>query len=502
MQTAIERYLAKKIQADHAALINTHVTALISGENGAPVEERNAALAFIAQSPEHAQAYGLKVLQEALLAGALKAPVPIIVGLGDLVVAKPKAAPEARKASSAKPTPGGAENIRQMAWELHKLLTTYREQLEPLAKENGGAFASQTITRLVSAAQIVEMLGRMDGGPRAQLGYLLDAQELGTIPVGFIRGGIDRLAVHVERPRSTFTGQDEWSAALQRYVGSERFASDVETKPVDPSNFGLHQHVRDLYREFGHSHNLSGLISLFEQHRYAEARAGAIRFRQTMLKQRTDMLAEIGLRQMQNFDVVVRGYLDRGDFRSAEAVLDFVQGWTAQALALSGKITEVSDLLVMAGESRARASFERIANELLAEGDVSGLQRFMGSVRMQVRRLTTVAKAKKGQLSTQVAAALLFILESMRSLGVLQDEGQRALMAAKVPDVESLLTPGAGLNSSEAVRARMKALGIPVPGEEGVPALGTGTVSGLSLEAAEELRALPAPGQTSDGSGS
>jgi len=493
MQAAIERYLSKMIQADHASLINTHVTAIINGEIGAPVEMREAAVDYIAQSPEHAEAYGLKVLQEALIANVLISPLSVIVDLKGLIVRK-KGPPKRREpeVGRAKMTRGSADNVSNMAWDVQGLLEHHSGVMADMARVNPGAFSRENIGRLVTAANIVDQIQRMSGPEERVIQHLIDAEYEGMIPEGFIDGGRDKGQVKVpvlERVQKT---PAEWARAINVYISGDDFRSDVEDRPQDSSKYPFAQVLNDLYVRYGHRSALSGVYTLVHKGEYDEARRAIIRFWTNQLEKYIELLTEMGLNQMDNFSGLVESYVRDGNLRHAEALLDFVQDWTFHVRGLIEMNLEVSDKLRMVGEQSAKESFEATADRLLKAGDIDSIHALRGNVNMQLRDLKVTAKAKQALLTSKVCSALLFVLESARAIGALPDAKSRAPIALKLPSINEMLAVPGPINEMQ-VRDTMRRLGIPVPGEPNVPALGTITATGFRLPAPKQGRALEAP---------
>jgi hypothetical protein len=494
MQAAVSGYLRRKIQVEHGAMLNAHVAALISGEIGAPLEEREAAVDFIARSPEHAEAYGLSVLRDAFLGEVLKSPLSVMVGLKDIEVRKGEVVRGGER--KATPTRGGAERIGEMSITAYRLGIQYPEVMTALSQENPDAFSSESLRKLGSAADVAQQVGRMSGAGGARIQFLLDAQDTASIPEGFVTRGVDRERVDVSMPEGSPAHSAEWKDPLNSYLNGPEFRTDVEAKPLDSSQIPFHNVAIDIYNTFGHGFQLSFVLTLVDQRKFDEARKRLINIRKTFLQSAIGGLAEdSGLHQMDGFDAVVDRFAAAGDLRQAEALLDFVQSWVTQATALVVQIVAISDRLRIAGEQKARVAFERIANELLLAGDIEGLRRLMGSVKVQLRDLDATAKAKIALLSSKVASALLLVLESARALGALPDGAARAALTARVPAVDELLSASGGPSTPEQVYAKMEGLGIPVPGQPGVAALGTERAGGY-LPAAAGQKALPAPAAT------
>jgi hypothetical protein len=296
--------------------------------------------------------------------------------------------------------------------------------------------------------------------------------------------------VKVTTPKRIQRAPAEWAKALNAYISGDDFSSDVEGRPVDSSEYPFREVLNDLNIRFGHRDSLSGVYSLVERGEFEEARRAIITFWTGQLEQYIELLTDSGFHQMDDFSGVVESYVRDGELRYAEALLSFVESWTFHVRGLMEMNAEISDTLRIVGEQRAKDAFDSLADQLLKAGEIDKLHILRGEVKMQIRDLKVVAKAKQAALTGKVSSTLLFVLEAARSLGALPDAASRAPIAGRLPSISEMLSiPGP--HTEAQVRDTMRRLEIPVPGDPNVPALGTITASGFSLPAPKRRKALP-----------
>ncbi len=473
-------------------MLTLHTAALISGEIGAPIEDRFAALNFIAKSPEHAAAYATALLGDAMLGDVMFGPLPIIAKPKESDVKAFKARKEDEPTGpKAERTAGGVENISQMVREIYRLTTEFPAEMEFLAEENPSAFSPEVLTRLMGAASTYEGLQNVSS-PSAQIQYVIDAEDAGTLPSGFVTTGRDRKRVTIKPIVAFASTVSPLVQRLVEFMDSSAFADAVKNTPESSASIDFHSEIVSFHDRYGQGRSLSDVKTLADQRRFDEARIALAKAKKFVLKQGVAALSNDGFDEMQNFDLVVDNLIAANDIRGAEAVLRHVEKWTLKMESLIKLMAEVSDKLTLVGEVRAKKDFENQAKKMLKSGYVDGLVKFMGDVREQIAYFETTAAVLKSRLSARVSTSLLFVLESARSLGALNDPSRRALLASRVPSVDVMLSPSEKAAEYRNVRMKMSALGLPVPGESGVPALGTTSAPGLSIEEAKKFKELPA----------
>ncbi len=101
-------------------------------------------------------------------------------------------------------------------------------------------------------------------------------------------------------------------------------------------------------------------------------------------------------------------------------------------------------------------------------------------------------KSRQSTLSNRIVTTVAMTFETIRSLAAIPGSEARAPIAARVPPIDYFMKTGTP-NTPERARVSLSARGIPLPGDEGVPAL---TASGIR---GYDMPALPAPAKESLG---
>lgn len=490
---AVDRYLSAELFSDYAALLPSHVDAIISGQIGSPVADREAAIKFLASSPEHAAAYGTKILQEALVANVATSPVPIMIDLDGLTPVKVKP-PEVKREPRAQMAAGGADNLKRITWDLQALLLhPTREEILALGRDNPGTFGISELVRLIGAAWSTDLARNMKD-PTETAVYIYDAEMSGTIPPGYIKEERDPEDIEVRMPEGRYAREDNWQNPLTGYIGSDQFAADIEAQPRNSTDFPFHDKLKELYQRYRSGPTYSTILSVVSQGRHDDARRAIITLRKNLLRDSTQTIgSEYGLRQMDHLEGYIAGFLDAGNLRHAEALLDFAEEWTNAVIGMIRRVEDIAATLYIIGERRAKDDFEGMSRELLTAGELDTLWELIKGIKKRLKELRAPVRirARQQALTGNIASAVLAVLESARSLGALSDPDARLRLAARVPSVQSLMEPG-GPATPAAMRALLKSKGIPLPGEPGVEALSTGSVGGLRLPPPAEQKAISA----------
>ncbi len=491
LNEAITRYFGDQLYQGHTEYLPAHLEAIISGELDAPLEIREAIVDYVAESPEHAEAYGIKVLQDALLANILRDPLPVIVNLADLVPREARPPQVERKA--AEPLVSSINTLDRDQFHLQCLLRDNWDVVSQLAEENPEAFGIDRIMGLISAA-VVLLQARRIGGTTDKASYLYNAQELGMIPEGYIQNAKDPKMIAVEMPQGSPQKESRsWEQPIAAYMASEKFKETMAEKPTDSSEFPF----REWLYELGDKNQRVGFsLELLDREinkgEFDNARKGYDTARLNFLRDKITRLADNGLHQMDGLRGQVRAQLDAGNFPQAEALLDFAEEWVCDVVACIDKREQMEAMLFVIGERQASKKFREIYDQLLSVGDSEGMSALLRNMKKEIRGRDVTIKAKQDTLSNRIVTAVAATFETVRSLAAIPAAETRAPLAARVPPISYFMKPGSP-NTPEQARASLSARGIPLPGDEGVPAIGAPGVRGY------DIPAIPAPGKGSLG---
>jgi hypothetical protein len=497
IDTAVKKYLSEDLFGKVVSLLPKHIAAIISGEIDAPLKDREAIVNFVAQSPEHAAAYGEAVLQDAIVVGALTAPISMLGDLDGLTPVAQKM-PDVTKIPRAGITPGGVDELDRIAWQLYLFLSTQEPEsraiMDSLSAANPSAFAPEVLRQLVTAANVVRVLRTIKRkDERAE--FVHTADVLRSIPPEmYLIMGKDPMEVEVKMPQGDDAPIDNWKDPLETYVTSDEFQSEVAMKTTASSAFPFREEFSRLIQRHGQAYGfkMSLIMSKVATRKYDEARRGIINFRVAMLKDSVEMMSEMyNLSQLDDYKSRVNAFADAGNFGHAEAMLDFIEQRVSEMINALDRSEGIADQLFITGEREAEGKFRDMMMDLLAEGRLVTLRKLNGTLFVKLKELDAPVRirAREQALKLNITSAALLVLEGIRGLGALPDMKERVALAARAPNTLRLMEIG-GPATPFYVRKLLRQLGIPVPGDDNILALGTETVGELKLPAAEQLRAL------------
>ena len=153
--TGVNVYTHGEMLPAHWALLHAHLEGLISGEIGAPIGLRMAAIDFVRKNPDYAAAYSSQLMSRALSVNVAIAPILTIPELTEINERLQQILLETAPPVKPESPPAAARMVGDndtLAWELFRQRTIHRDKIDELAEFNPKAFGSEAMRQAISAA--------------------------------------------------------------------------------------------------------------------------------------------------------------------------------------------------------------------------------------------------------------------------------------------------------------------------------------------------------------
>ncbi len=468
---ACQKYLSGKMTPEQLAMMPVHLQGILSGEIGAPVESRERAVAYVAASPEQAEAYAVEVLTQALLNNQMGADLVTIVPKFDVL--KPRVAPK-----EVKTAPRVRGDTTAMADQLYEIRMKHADAFQGLAESNPDAYGVKALKNLEGIAGVLKTL-REIADPKAQIEYIVMAEESGMIPRGTVASGKDCGEIEVAEVADG-PAVPRWRDPIDDYLlGTDfvKMAADIGDSSDGPDfEKRVDRFVSHLTDKGEWTSSRQESIRLVKETMTTDrkgARRAFIRMKMSLLNPVLEILEGANLDQMRRLASCVEDFLEREHLDQAEALCDFGRQWANATDRMLDRIQNCVEELIKIGERTAATDFERAALSLLRSGRREELQNSLRWVQEQTEGKQQRIRTRIDAFTKRVEGTLTVIVESARSIAALPPSSERTEAAARVPAVNDLLTKKDGPSGPDAARQMLRAMNIPVPGDPDVPSLET-----------------------------
>lgn len=508
LKVAVERYLKGLYLPEHLVHLERHLDGILSGEIDAPLGLRDGVVGFLAMGPGHAATYAEKLLADAVLAGQIQGDlltvIPDVATLEPKWLAPPPPPPEEEAPPRASQAVGDAPGLSSL---LYALRVGNVREFEALAAINPEAYGSGALRRLDTVASVLTQAVSMED-PKDRLEYLAMAETTGILPPGYLTSKTDprkvTVAFEADPPRGR--PEDVPRDLITQYLASTEFRDDLLEIPIPSEDYPMAGKIDDLLRSPDPQgrlldQDLRRLVDLKELARRDReaARAGFLRLRLSLLQGPIRRLQAQGLVGLASLNDRIAYFLREKSYAEAEAVLDFARQWSGRAEDVLARMEEVQVTLRLQCEKAALAEFSRLSGRLIERGNLDALIALVAHVHLQTAGGEIRLRDQLATLHKRVNGALTVIVESARVIGAIPSQGERTRFATQIPSVDQLLVQGP--LGEEAARSFLRSLGLPLPGDANVLALGTPQVRGLLPGGAAPGRMLPGePPVKADGS--
>lgn len=473
---------------EHITLFGLHFDALLSGEIKAPAELRELVVELISLSVDFADGYLDALVREGMVNELLRSPLAYIPNLTEV---EPATIPEALRRTEA--TAGATVDVEEegiradisrgsvedLVTEASRLLQNFPDVASRLAAAKPDIFGPEARQRMFAIAQVYQTALTI-GKKSEQASYLAVAEQQGTLPAGFLTEGTTR-AVIVEMPKSALTRMPvEFADPLGSYLESERFTDDLAATPSnDNANYPFRDELDALRRSHTSFGFAVGHIEDLVRTNPDGARAALLRFQlATTLQRELGLLQDAGICGLNPLPHHLEKLLGEGKYQEAEALLDYAKQWAHHWIDQIEAVDNLEIDLTTIGDSKARIRFKAFAVELLQRGDQAALDKLLKRVGNAVEGKRTTIAGRMNALGGRIHGILAAFNNAFRAMGAINDDNALAIEATKMPSLAELLRD-TRVRGDFGGTDTLRSLRIRLPGDTGVPALGSSSSRGL-----------------------